>query len=127
MNNRNPDVDAFMDSLDHPMRSVVQHVRLAILRAEPQLAEHIKWKAPSFYAGTVDRVTFTLRATDGVHLIFHRGAKAVDDGGGFRFVDPTGLLEMITPERGQVRFTDGPAALESEPELLALVHAWVRA
>lgn len=126
MTNRSPAVDAFMGTLAHPMAASVQEIRLGILSAEPELTEHIKWKAPSFCMHGVDRVTFTLRPVDRIQLIFHRGAKAVADARPFSFEDPSGLLSMITPERGQVVLE--PASVQAElPALLQLVHAWVRA
>ncbi|MBC9937183.1 MULTISPECIES: DUF1801 domain-containing protein [unclassified Leucobacter] len=126
MNNRNGEVDAFLATLDHPLNAVVQQIRGAILDAEPELTEQIKWNAPSFCRDGVDRVTFNLRPTDRIQLIFHRGAKVGTDATPFRFVDPTGLLSMITEERGQVVFPSAQEARDQEDSLLALVHAWVR-
>ncbi|GAA2170982.1 hypothetical protein GCM10009846_03230 [Agrococcus versicolor] len=123
--NRSPEVDAFMDALEHPMAAHVQRIRLAILEREPRLTERIKWKAPSIAADDVDRVTFHLRPTDRVSLILHRGVRTVDDAVPFAFVDDAGLVSWITSERGQV--TLAPAEVDDRlDDLLRLVHAWVR-
>lgn len=124
--NRSADVDAFMDALDHPMAPLVQRIRLAILRSEPELAERIKWRAPSFALAGVDRVTFNLRPTDRLQLILHRGTKAVD-GAPFAFEDASGLLRMLTSERGEVTLRGADDVEAKEAALLGLVHAWVRA
>ncbi len=124
--NRSVEVDAFMDALDHPMAGHVQRIRLAILDREPQLVERIKWRAPSLAVDDVDRVTFHLRPTDRVSLILHRGVRPVDDATPFRFDDPSGLLSMITDERGQVVLA-APDVDERLDDLLRLVHDWVRA
>ncbi|TFD46988.1 DUF1801 domain-containing protein [Cryobacterium frigoriphilum] len=127
MSNRSADVDAFMTALDHPVGALVQQLRLAILQAEPELTEHIKWNAPSFCRGGIDRVTFNLRPIDRVQLIFHRGAKPMADATPFRFDDATGLLVKITEERGQVVFSDAATARAKQQALLVLVHAWINA
>ncbi|MFC5930401.1 DUF1801 domain-containing protein [Cryobacterium melibiosiphilum] len=127
MINRSGDVDTFMRSLDHPLDAVVQQLRLAILQAEPKLTEHIKWNAPSFCRDGIDRITFNLRATDRVQIIFHRGAKSVVDATPFHFEDVTGLLQMISAERGQVVFSDALTARAQQKAFLLLVHAWIRA
>lgn len=100
---------------------------MAILQAEPDLTEQIKWNAPSFGRDGVDRITFNLRPTDRVQLIFHRGSKAVHDLVPFRFHDSNGLLEKITEERGQVVFRDVSAFQAEKESLLALVHDWIAA
>lgn len=59
--NRNPVVDSFLESLDHPLKPVIGSLRLAVLEADDAITEQIKSKAPSFCFDTVDRVTFNLR------------------------------------------------------------------
>ncbi|MCB2412764.1 DUF1801 domain-containing protein [Demequina sp. TTPB684] len=127
MQNCSAEVDAFMETLEHPMAELVQQIRLGFLSAVPELTEHIKWNAPSFCMAGTDRVTFNLRPTDGIHLIFHRGAKPVEDDVPFHFDDPSGLLSMITPERGQVVLADASAVKANEQALQLLVRDWVRA
>lgn len=127
MQNRAADVDAFMESLEHPMGDLIQEVRLGILRAEPLLSERIKWNAPSFCIDDIDRVTFNLRSLNSVHLIFHRGVKPVEDEVPFHFDDRSGLLSMITKERGQVILRDAAAVRANEDALHRLVRDWVRA
>ena len=125
--NRNPDVDSFLESLNHPLMPVVQSLRLAVLDADDAITERIKWKAPSFCFDSVDLVTFNLRPIHHVQLIFHRGAKPNQDD--FHF-DPsgwTGLLEMIGQDRGQVIFPTLEAAEARQEEFIRLVREWLRA
>ncbi|PTT70425.1 DUF1801 domain-containing protein [Arthrobacter sp. HMWF013] len=125
--NRNPAVDAFLESLDHPLKPVIESLRLAVLDADGAITERIKWKAPSFCFDSVDRVTFNLRPLHHVQLIFHRGAKAT--GSAFDF-DPStwgGLLEMIGKDRGQVIFPSAEAAAARQDDFIGLVREWVRA
>ncbi len=68
------DVEAFMAALDHPLKSEVQAVRQIIMGVDPGITEQVKWNAPSFSYGDDYLVTFHLRPTDYVHLVFHHPA-----------------------------------------------------
>jgi hypothetical protein len=125
--NRNPTVDLFLESLDHPMKPVIERLRLAVLDADDAITERIKWRAPSFCFQSVDRVTFNLRPLHHVQLIFHRGAKALEDEFHFDPARWSGLLEMIGQDRGQVIFPSAEAAASSQEEFVGLVREWVRA
>ncbi|WP_168223477.1 DUF1801 domain-containing protein [Pseudarthrobacter sp. NIBRBAC000502772] len=120
-------VDSFLESLDHPLKPVIERLRLAVLDADDAITERIKWKAPSFCFESVDRVTFNLRPLHHVQLIFHRGAKALEDDFPFDASKWSGLLEMIGRDRGQVIFPSAEAAEARQEEFVALVREWVRA
>ncbi len=42
-------VNAYMQTLDHPLREVVEALRLIILQASLEIDEEIKWNAPAFF------------------------------------------------------------------------------
>ena len=67
-------VDAFMATLEHPCTALIEALRRIILRADPSIAEGIKWKSPSFRTGEYF-ATVNLRAKAGIGLILHFGAK----------------------------------------------------
>ncbi len=125
--NRNPMVDSFLETLDHPLKPVIERLRLAVLDADDAMSERIKWRAPSFCFNSVDRVTFNLRPLHHVQLIFHRGAKTIEDDFHFDTAKWTGLLEMIGQDRGQVIFPSAEVATARQDEFVALVREWVRA
>ena len=125
--NRNPVVDSFLESLDHPLGPVIERLRVAILDADDAISEGIKWKAPSFCFDSVDRVTFNLRPLHHVQLIFHRGPKTIEDDFDFDPAKWSGLLEMIGQDRGQVIFPSAEAAAAKQDEFVALVREWMRA
>uniref|UniRef100_A0AAN0NLP6 DUF1801 domain-containing protein n=1 Tax=Yoonia rhodophyticola TaxID=3137370 RepID=A0AAN0NLP6_9RHOB len=51
---KNPDVDAWLDAYDNPMKPVVEALREVILDADPRVSETIKWQAPTFvYKGNI--------------------------------------------------------------------------
>lgn len=64
-------VEAFLRELSHPLKAEVEAVRSIILGVDKGIAEEIKWKAPSFNYRGEYLVTFNLRETKRVHLVFH--------------------------------------------------------
>lgn len=63
-------VAEYMDRLDHPLKREIEAVRAIIKSVDSGIGERIKWNAPSYYYRE-DMVTFHLRATEHVHLVFH--------------------------------------------------------
>jgi hypothetical protein len=120
-------VDSFLESLDHPLKPVIESLRLAVLEADVEITERIKWRAPSFCFDSIDRVTFNLRPIHHVQLIFHRGAKISEDDFHFDTSKSSGLLEMIGQDRGQVIFPSAEVAAARQEEFVGLVREWVRA
>ena len=70
-------------------------------------------------------MTFNLRPRDHVQLVFHRGARVNDSDFPFDVARWSGLLNMITHDRGQVKFTTPEVAIERENDLVQLVREWV--
>lgn len=73
---KRPTVDAFLDDLDHPFNAEVQAIRDIIKGVNPSITEQIKWNAPSFSYNRDYLVTFNLRPTQHIHLVFHNPAIA---------------------------------------------------
>ena len=126
MANRNEEVDRFMKTLDHPLKKVVELVRHAILDANSQITEQIKWNAPSFCYNGEDRITFNLRAKDSIQLIFHRGAKT-RQAKDFHFEDRSALLVWITPDRAILKLVNEKDAKAKKAKLIKLVSQWMKA
>lgn len=127
MGNQTEDVDRFMSTVDHPLKDGVQRLRIAILRSNEQITEHVKWKAPSFRYGGEDRVTFRLGPGDRIQLIFHRGARVRDDSDEFSFDDHTGLMTWPARDRGVVTLADLAEIEARQGEIVGLVNRWVAA
>jgi len=64
-------VNEFMEKLDHPFKAEVQMIRDIIKTVNKDITEQIKWKAPSFSYKDEYLVTFNLRDTQKIHLVFH--------------------------------------------------------
>ncbi|HET9905783.1 MAG TPA: DUF1801 domain-containing protein [Anaerolineales bacterium] len=68
---RTDKVDEFLRELRHPLKEEVEAVRAIIKGVNKDINEEIKWKAPSFNYKGEYLVTFNLRETDRIHLVFH--------------------------------------------------------
>ena len=67
-------VDAFMVTLKHSHKPAIEALRRIIGGADRSIAEGIKWNAPSFRTAEYFATTH-LRATNGVGIVLHLGAK----------------------------------------------------
>jgi uncharacterized protein YdhG (YjbR/CyaY superfamily) len=63
--------DRFMEQLDHPLKAEVEELRTIIKRTNGDILEEIKWKAPSYRYHGHYLLTFNLRETERIHLVFH--------------------------------------------------------
>ena len=68
---RTDKVDEFLENLSHPFKAEVEAVRSIIKGVNKDIAEEIKWKAPSFNYKGEYLVTFNLREEKRIHLVFH--------------------------------------------------------
>lgn len=119
------DVDEFMEALEHPLKSTIQDLRVAILASDIGITEQVKWNAPSFVYAGEDRITFRLKPANRLQLIFHRGARVRSDSATFSFDDHTGLIEWASPDRGVVTFADSDEAASRRDDLVDLVRRWI--
>jgi hypothetical protein len=70
---KSPDVDAWLDAYDNPMKPVVSAIRDLALATDPRITEAIKWQAPTFvYKGNI--ASFFPKAKKHASLMFHKGA-----------------------------------------------------
>jgi hypothetical protein len=110
-----PAVDTFMQALDHPLKAEVQVVRDIIKGVHPDITEQVKWAAPSFsYKGYL--VTFNLRMTDRVHLVFHDAAILNND---------SGLLEGDYPDRRMMYLLSMEDVKAKQPALESIIREWI--
>jgi hypothetical protein len=114
--NKTDEVDAFMQTLDHPFKAEVQAMRKIIKGVNKNITEQIKWAAPSFsYKGYL--VTFNLWAKQHVHLVFHNGAI---------LSNKSGLLEGDYPDRRMAYFSSMKDIKAKQPALEATIKEWVK-
>ena len=68
---RTDKVDEFLENLSHPLKAEVEAVRSIIKGVSKDIHEEVKWNAPSFNYKGEYLVTFNLRETKRIHLVFH--------------------------------------------------------
>lgn len=110
-------VSEYMHLLDHPLKAEINAVRDIIKEAHPTIRERIKWNAPSYYTGT-DLVTFNLRMTHKVHLVFHHAAIVTIT---------SALLEGDYKDRRMMYFKDMADVLAHKNELERIMKELVSA
>ena len=68
---RTDKVDEFLRELNHPLTAEIEAVRSIIKGVNKDIAEEVKWNAPSFNYKGEYLVTFNLRDMKRIHLVFH--------------------------------------------------------
>lgn len=68
---RTDKVNEFLRELSHPLKAEVEAVRSIIKSVNKGINEEVKWNAPSFNYKGEYLVTFNLRDTKRIHLVFH--------------------------------------------------------
>lgn len=123
--NGSAEVDAFLDQLQHPAKDLVVQLRRAVLAADAQIGEGIKWTVPSFRTSDYF-ATMHLRAKQGVGLILHFGAKknAISEHG-VTIADPAGLLQWLAKDRAMLVFADLPQFEAQRLALQDLLRDWI--
>ena len=123
----NPEVTAFLDALQHPLRREIEQLRMAILSAHDGLAENVKWNSPNFAAQGEDRLTLRVHPPRQIQLIFHRGAKKQPSPKEPLLSDGSGLLTWKENDRAVATFHSMAEIEEKKAALQQLVVEWIRA
>ncbi|MCA3015453.1 MAG: DUF1801 domain-containing protein [Myxococcaceae bacterium] len=120
------EVDAFLETLDHPLRDDIARVRRWVLDAAPSVAEAVHWSSPSFRVGAQFFATFRLQPSADVQLVLHTG---VTRRGVARPIalSPAAarLVEWLSDDWALVSIPPARASSLKRP-VTALVREWVR-
>ncbi len=121
-------VALYLQKLDHPLKKVVEALRLIVIETDARLEEHIKWNSVSFYyTGEMkpfdpkeykrDLVVFNVHKKDYVLLVFPTGA-------GIK--DTSGLLAgKFTDGRKTIQFSSLEEVLVKKLDLQKIIRAWI--
>jgi len=112
-----PAVDEFMRKLNHPFKVEVETIRKIIKGVNRDIAEEIKWNAPSFSFNGEYLVTFNLRETKRVHLVFHNPLIAKVE---------SKLLEGNYKDRRMMYFADMKDVKVKEAELEKILKQLIK-
>lgn len=109
-------VTSFMNTLEHPLKDVVELLRTEIKKADSSLKERIKWNAPSYFTN-VDLLTFNLKSNNTILLILHNIActKIKSE-----------LLEGDYVDRRIIYFKDAEEVATAKKELERIIKEYVQ-
>jgi uncharacterized protein YdeI (YjbR/CyaY-like superfamily) len=124
-NNINSEVTQFLDKLSHPLRKEIDLLRNIILTINSGISENIKWNAPNYVFENSDRITMRIQPPKQIQLIFHRGAKVLEQPKDKLINDDSGMLVWKTNDRAIATFrTIDEISLNSVP-LVDIVTKWL--
>ena len=97
-------VNAYLKSLEHPLKPVLEEIRRTVLEADSRITEGIKWNSSSFYCyGWF--AAMNVRAKNSVQVVLHHGAKVrTDTTLSLTIDDPSQLLTWPSKDRATITF-----------------------
>ena len=118
-------VTAFLKALEHPLKSIMEMIRSAILNSAPGITEGIKWNTASFYCQGWF-ATIGVRSRTGVQVIMHHGTKAQRDSTLSQTIeDSSQLLTWLAKDRALITF-HGAGDFENRREAFRkIIRQWV--
>jgi hypothetical protein len=124
---KNEEVTSFLDNLVHPLRSEIEVLRQIILSSNSKLSENIKWNAPNYSFDGEDRITMRIQPPKQIQIIFHRGAKVLEQPKGRLINDESKLLAWKTNDRAVATFKTLDDINSNQSALSEIVNEWVKA
>lgn len=113
-----------MSTLEHPMKSVIETIRAAILSADKTITEGIKWNTASFYCyGWF--ATINIRVKTGVQVVLHHGAKIRDDSTLSQTIaDPAHLLGWLARDRAAITLASAEDFKNRRAAFQKIIKQW---
>jgi uncharacterized protein YdeI (YjbR/CyaY-like superfamily) len=121
----NPEVNTFVDSLNHPLDEEILLLRTYILSFSDKLEENVKWNAPNYSLNGIDCLTLKILPQKNIQLIFHRGAKKQEQPANHLIEDPSGLLTWKENDRAILTFKNLSEIEVIKPELQIIINEWI--
>ena len=119
-------VDGLFEALIHLRKAELQALRAAIVEADSNIEEGVKWNAPSFRTHEYF-ATINLREKDGFAVILHLGAKVRgQDAPEIKVADPSKLLKWLAADRALIRFSDKEDFAAKRPAFVKLIRTWIK-
>jgi hypothetical protein len=114
-----------MSTLEHPLKSVMEAIRLTILEADRTITEGIKWNSPSFYCHGWF-ATVNIRAKNGVQVVLYHGAKVRNDSTLSRTIDDSShLLRWLSKDRAIITFVSAEDFQSKRGAYKKIIKQWV--
>ncbi len=121
----NDEVTKFLDELNHPLRSGIEELRQILLNSANGLSENIKWNGPNYCFEKEDRVTMRIQPPKQIQLIFHRGAKKINQPKDKLIDDKSGLLTWKENDRALATFKNIDEIKKAKSSLEKIINEWI--
>jgi hypothetical protein len=125
MTELNKEVTDFLEGLNLPTRKEIEVLRNCILSANTHLTENIKWNGPNYSCKNEDRITMRIHAQNKVQLIFHRGAKKLEQPKARLIKNENKMLTWKANDRAIITFKNLQEIENSIDELTKIVNDWI--
>ena len=119
-------VEVFLEKLDHPYKKEIITLRKIILGAGGNLAEHIKWNAPSFVFKGDDRITMKLFPPRNVQVVFHRGVSVKKQPPARLIDNAPGFIKWAANDRAVATFDHIDQINKDKSQLETFVKEWLK-
>ena len=123
----NIDVTKFLDNLNHPLREEIEYLRKLILSTDIGLTEGIKWKGPSYSIDNEDRITIKINPPKLIQVIFHRGAKVIEQPKERLLGNEYSIISWRENDRGITTFKNLEELEKNQEMLKEIVVKWIKA
>lgn len=110
----NPEVDAWFDALDHPLKPAMQKVRATIVQTDPRMSDIVQYGAIQFVYKSPLCSFVQVKDKDRVNLMFNAAGRLQGD---FPHLEGKSVKYL--------RFTDVQQVEAQAEELQAIVKAWI--
>lgn len=123
----NNSVTEFLNSQIHPLRNEIEELRKCILCADDGLIENIKWNGPNYCFNNEDRITMRIQPPTQIQLIFHRGAKKLQQPLNRLIDTKSKLLTWKENDRAIATFKNMQEIRDAQIDLAKIVVEWIYA
>jgi hypothetical protein len=123
----NNSVTEFLNSQIHPLRNEIEELRKCILCAADGLIENIKWNGPNYCFNNEDRITMRIQPPKQIQLIFHRGAKKLQQPLNRLIDTKSKLLIWKENDRAIATFKNMQEIRDAQIDLAKIVVEWIYA
>lgn len=125
--NTNVQVTQFISGMNHPLALEINRLREIILSANQDISENIKWNGPNYMHYGEDRITLRIQPPKQIQLIFHRGAKKLEQPSRKLIEDHKGILNWRENDRAIATFKTLEEIDANTENLATIIKAWLSA
>jgi hypothetical protein len=125
MNKLNQEVTLFLIELNHPFIEEINELRTIILSSEKEIVENIKWNGPNYTFNNQDFLTMRINPPKKIQLIFHRGAKKLQQPENKLIQDTSTLLVWKENDRAILELNSLDQIDIHRIELINIIKKWI--